>query len=277
MHHVGYINAIMRQPFYIRDMQLNKPVLRLPLLLLALLLVLPAYGQERIVYGYRVVNTYPHDITFFTQGLIYHEGSLYEGSGKRGMSLLLKRTLEDSTPVLSKSISQRYFGEGIEVVGDKIFQLTWQSHIVFVYDKHSFEQLGTFFNPTEGWGLAYDGKRLILSDGSATLRFMDPETFAQIGSVDVTLAGNPITMLNELEYIDGEIWANVWMTDYIVRIDPASGLVKSYVDLTGLSELTQLGSSEAVLNGIAWDAENQRLFVTGKHWANLFEIELVEQ
>lgn len=249
--------------------------LQTAVLLLLLALGAPALGQERVVYGYKVVNTYPHDIGFFTQGLVYHNGYLYEGSGKRGLSTLHKRTLEDSTPLLSKRLSDRYFGEGVQVVGDTILQLTWQSHIVFVYDIDSFEQLGTHYNATEGWGLAFDGERLILSDGSATLRFMDPDTFAPLGKVEVTLDGNPIAMLNELEYIDGEIWANVWMTDYIVRIDPATGLVNSYVDLTGLSALTQLGSSEAVLNGIAWDAATRRLFVTGKHWANLFEIELV--
>lgn len=251
--------------------------IQLSLLFLLLALGAQACAQERVVYGYKVVNTYPQDIGFFTQGLAYHDGFLFEGSGKRGLSTLNKRTLEDTNPILSKRLSDRYFGEGIQVVGDKILQLTWQSHIVFVYDVNTFEQLGTHYNPTEGWGLAYDGERLILSDGSATLRFMDPETFAPLGKIDVTLDGNPINNLNELEYIDGEIWANVWMTDFIVRIDPVSGLVKSYIDLTGLSALTRLGSSEAVLNGIAWDAEQGRLFVTGKHWANLFEIELVAQ
>jgi glutamine cyclotransferase len=251
--------------------------MRTVLLMLLLLVGLPACGQERVVYDFRVVNTYPHDSKDFTQGLIYLDGYLYEGTGKKGFSSLSKKVLETGEVLQSKQLSNRYFGEGIEVVGDKLFQLTWQSHMVFVYDKTSFEQLATHYNATEGWGLAYDGKRLILSDGSATLQFMDPETFAPLGKVAVTLDGNPINMLNELEYIDGEVWANVWMTDYIVRIDPETGLVKSYIDLTGLSDLTELGSNEAVLNGIAWDAENRRLFVTGKHWSNLFEIELVRR
>lgn len=254
---------------------MNKFALRIPLLFLFLSLGIPACGQERVVFDYRVTNTYPHDINAFTQGLVYHEGYLFEGTGKKGQSTLSKKQLEDGTVVQSKALSARYFGEGIEIVGDRIFQLTWQSHMVFVYDKHTFEQLATHYNATEGWGLAWDGARLILSDGSATLQFMDPETFAPLGKLHVTLDGNPINMLNELEYIDGEIWANVWMTDYIVRIDPATGIVKSYVDLTGLSDQTRLGSSEAVLNGIAWDAQQRRLFVTGKHWSNLFEIELV--
>lgn len=261
-------------------MQLNTNLPRLLLPLFLLLLLAPAasvLGQERVVFGYKVINTFPHDINLFTQGLLFHDGHLFEGSGQLGLSSLSKRTLEDPAPLMSKRMSDRYFGEGIEVVGDKIFQLTWQSHIVFVYDINNFEQLGTHYNATEGWGLAFDGERLILSDGTATLQFMDPETFAPLGKINVTLDGNPINMLNELEYIDGEVWANVWMTDYIVRIDPVTGLVKSYIDLTGLAALTKLGSSGAVLNGIAWDAEKRRLFVTGKHWANLFEIELVPQ
>lgn len=249
--------------------------MRTTFLMLLLVIGIPACGQERVVFDYRVVNTFPHDITAFTQGLSFHDGFLYEGTGKKGLSTLSKKSLEEGTVLMSKPLSNRYFGEGIEIVDDKIFQLTWQSHMVFVYDKTSFEQIATHYNATEGWGLAYDGNRLILSDGTATLQFMDPETFAPLGKVTVTLDGNPIAQLNELEYIDGEIWANVWMTDYIVRIDPATGVVQSYVDLTGLSDLTELGSSEAVLNGIAWDAADRRLFVTGKHWSNLFEIELV--
>jgi len=246
-----------------------------------LLLVFPISGslhaqEEPRQYGYRIVNTYPHNIESFTQGLVYHEGYLYEGTGKNGLSTLTKVNLEDADVLMSKRLSRRYFGEGVEIVGDQIFQLTWQSHMVFVYDKDSFEQLGTHYNATEGWGLAWDGEQLILSDGSASLQFMNPETFAPQGKVQVTLNGNPIENLNELEYIDGEVWANVWQTDFILRIDPASGVVNSIINLTGLSDQTELGSAEAVLNGIAWDAEQQRLFVTGKHWANLFEIELVD-
>ena len=247
------------------------------ILFLVLCVLAPlAYAQQGPVrYGYRVVNTYPHDITAFTQGLVYHEGFLFEGTGKRGLSKLSKFNLEDASELLTKSLSQRYFGEGIEVVDDKIYQLTWQSHMVFVYDKHSFDQLETHYNATEGWGLAYNGEHLILSDGSARLQFMDPETFAPVRSVDVTLNGSAIPNLNELEYINGEVWANVWQTDFILRIDPATGRVNSVVDLTGLSAMTELGSSEAVLNGIAWDADTERLFVTGKHWAHLFEIEVL--
>ena len=231
--------------------------------------------EEPKRYGYRVVNTYPHDITSFTQGLFFHEGFLYEGTGKRGLSKLSKLNLDDATELMTTALNRRYFGEGIEVVGDKIYQLTWQSHMVFVYDKNSFDQLETHYNATEGWGLAYNGEHLILSDGSANLQFMDPETFAPVRTVEARLNGTPVANLNELEYINGEVWANVWQTDFIVRIDPESGRINSVVDLTGLSAMTELGSSEAVLNGIAWDAETERLFVTGKHWAHLFEIEVL--
>lgn len=245
--------------------------------LLGLLISTSLHGQESVTrYGYKIVNTFPHNIESFTQGLIYHEGYLYEGTGKKGRSTLSKVNLEDADVLQSKPLSRRYFGEGIEVVGDKIFQLTWQGNIVFVYDKNTFEPLTSHYNSTQGWGLAYDGKQLILSDGSDALQFINPENFVPEGRVQVTLNGNPVNYLNELEYINGEVWANVWQTDFIIRIDPATGEVNSVIDFSGLSEMTELGSNEAVLNGIAWDAENERLFVTGKHWSNLFEVELVE-
>lgn len=246
------------------------------LLLIFLLFAYPVFGQEDVVrFGYRIVNTYPHNIEAFTQGLFYHDGFLYEGTGKKGLSTLSKRSVEDAGEIMSTPLSSRYFGEGIELVGDHIFQLTWQSHLVFVYDLNTFEQVDTHYNATEGWGLAFDGEQLILSDGSAELQFLDPETFVPTHKVQVTLNGSPVVNLNELEYIDGEVWANVWQTDFILRIDPVTGKVNSIVDLTGLSDQTELGSFEAVLNGIAWDEQQQRLFVTGKHWAHLFEIELV--
>lgn len=236
-----------------------------------------AWAQEDVPrFGYKVVKTYPHDINAFTQGLVFEDGYLFEGTGKNGQSSLSKVNLDDGRVMQSTSLNRRYFGEGIEILGDKIYQLTWRSNMVFVYDKHSFEPIGNHYNATEGWGLAFDGEHLILSDGSATLQFMNPETFAPERKVQVTLNGNPIIYLNELEYINGEVWANVWQTDFILRIDPATGNVVAVVDMSGLSQQTQLGSSEAVLNGIAWDDEGQRLFVTGKHWSNLFEIELTD-
>lgn len=238
-----------------------------------------AFGQAEQTpkqYGYRIINTYPHDINAFTQGLIFHEGFLFEGTGKNGFSSISKINLEDNEVLMRKALNRRYFGEGIEVVDNKIYQLTWTSNMVFVWDKNNFEQIGTHYNASQGWGLAYDGEYLILSDGTNTLQFMDTENFVTQKRVMVTFGGNPLSNINELEYINGEIWANVWQTDVIVRINPDSGVTTSFIDLTGLSNQTQLGSNEAVLNGIAWDSENNRLFVTGKHWANLFEIELVE-
>jgi len=237
----------------------------------------PVFAAEATrFYGYEVVNTYPHEITAFTQGLIYRDGYLWEGTGKRGQSRLARIELETGQVLQQERLPSRYFGEGIEMVEDRIYQLTWRSHIVFVRDRDSLEQLDAHYNPREGWGLAWDGEHLILSDGSSSLQLIDPEGFVPVGEIEVTIRGEPLANLNELEYIDGEIWANIWQTDFIARIDPASGVVLAVVDLTGLADRTELGSSEAVLNGIAWDGENRRLFVTGKHWANLFEIELTE-
>ena len=226
-------------------------------------------------YGFKVVNTFPHDPQAFTQGLVYEDGFLYEGTGRNGQSRLSKLRLEDGAVEMSVRLSDRYFGEGIEIVGDRIFPLTWQSNMVFVYNKSDFSAAGNHFNPGEGWGLAWDGQRLILSDGTSTLRLIDPETFAQIGRLQVTLNGQPLDRLNELEYIKGEVWANVWQTDYIVRIDPSTGVVNSVVNLQGLTAMTDRSGSDAVLNGIAYDEEGDRLFVTGKLWPALYEIELV--
>jgi len=169
-------------------------------------------------------------------------------------------------------MSPRYFGEGIAVADGRIYQLTWRENAVFVYNLETFEPLDSYYLPTEGWGLTYDGTQLLLSDGSDRLYFVDPEGFAITGSVAVTLNGRPLQNINELEYIHGEVWANVWMTDHLARIDPLTGQVNSLVDLSSLRQHTRVGGSEAVLNGIAWDAAEDRIFVTGKLWENLFEI-----
>lgn len=246
-----------------------------------LCLALPAIAEVPI-YTYEVVARYPHNIASFTQGLEFHDGYLYEGTGKNGRSTLSKINLEDGKVLQSKRLASRYFGEGITIVGERIFQLTWRSNIVFVYDLSSFETLTSHYHPTEGWGLTYDGEQLILSDGSANLQFIDPETFQVLRTVEVTLEGRPIRNLNELEFINGEVWANVWMTNEIVRIDPANGNINSVVDLNGLIDQTTTGGSDGVLNGIAWIANTApdavpgsgRLFVTGKLWSDLFEIEI---
>ncbi|NET57231.1 MAG: glutaminyl-peptide cyclotransferase [Symploca sp. SIO2E6] len=231
------------------------------------------------VYGYRVVNTYPHDREAFTQGLIYHDGVLYEGTGLRGRSSLRRVELATGKVLQIHPLDKRYFGEGITLWQNRIMQLTWTSGTGFVYHPETFEKLGEFTHRTQGWGLTHDNQRLIMSDGTDTLYFMNPDTFEEIGSIQVQYQDQPVTNLNELEYINGEIFANVWQTDFIVRISPQTGRVLSVIDLTGLLETqskTFPYGSEDVLNGIAYDEPGDRLFVTGKLWPKLFEIELVE-
>ncbi|MCS7060643.1 MAG: glutaminyl-peptide cyclotransferase [Anaerolineae bacterium] len=227
------------------------------------------------VYTYRIIATYPHDPSAFTQGLLFAEGMLYEGTGWYGASSVRRVELTSGTVLQQHNLDAEYFGEGIAVVSDTLYQLTWQNRVAFTYDKTSFRPLGVFSYTTEGWGLTYDGQRLIMSDGSPVLYFRDPATFAVLGQITVTDAGLPVARLNELEYINGEVWANVWMTDWIARIDPASGRVTGWVDLSHLmAPHPRLSDPDAVLNGIAWDEVGKRLFVTGKRWPALFEIEV---
>lgn len=239
------------------------------------------YGgrAEPVEYGYEVVERFPHDPGAFTQGLVYlGDGVLYEGTGMWGESSLRRVDLSSGRVLQQRDLPARYFGEGIAVVGERIVQLTWQSGVAFIYDRQTFELLGEHTYPGEGWGLAYDGKRLIMSDGTPRLRFWDPETLAEIGSVQVRDGGEPVEDLNELEFVDGEVWANVWQTDRIARIDPDSGRVVGWIDLTGLlSDEDRAGRSVDVLNGIAYDAETGRVFVTGKYWPVLYEIRVTRQ
>lgn len=227
------------------------------------------------VYTYVIVNTYPHDRDAFTQGLVFEGGFLYEGTGLYGYSTLRRVDLETGAVLQVRELSAQFFGEGITIYGDRIIQLTWQSNIGFVWNKNTFELLQEFSYPTEGWGITHDGKRLIMSDGTSTLYFLDPQSFEEVGRLEVFDNDGPVTRLNELEYIKGEIYANVWQTDRIARISPRTGQVVGWVDLQGL--LTEEDRLEYVdvLNGIAYDSENGRLFVTGKLWPKLFEIELV--
>jgi glutamine cyclotransferase len=224
-------------------------------------------------YGYEVIATYPHDPQAFTQGLQYVDGVLYEGTGLYGRSSLRRVDLETGTVEQQIDIDSQYFGEGIYVLEDRIYQLTWTSHVAFLYDRASFEQIDQFSYPTEGWGLTYDGEELIMSDGSSTLFRRDPETFEEVGRFAVREVERPVNLLNELEYIDDQIWANIWQTDQIVMIDPSSGQVVGRVDFTGLLSSEEAASAD-VLNGIAYDEENDRIFVTGKLWPTLFEIKL---
>lgn len=226
-------------------------------------------------YGFCIVNTYTHDANAFTQGLVYYEGIFYEGTGRYGFSDIRRVEIETGNVLQDRDIADQYFGEGITLWEDQLLQLTWQAEKGFIYDRETFEPRGEFSYATEGWGLTHDGTQLIMSDGSHLLFFLDPNTFAEIDTVDVKNNGQPVIRLNELEYINGEVWANVWLTDMIVRIDPETGNVIGWLDLDGLKPDENLGNRDAVLNGIAYDAEGDRLFVTGKLWSKLFEIQLV--
>lgn len=227
------------------------------------------------VSGFEVVQSWPHDPEAFTQGLLYQGGKLYEGTGLNGASSVREVNLETGEVLRKRDVPRQYFGEGLALLGDKLYELTWRSHVGFVYDAATFQQLGQFTYPTEGWGLTTDGASLILSDGTSTLRFLNPSTFAVQRTVTVTDAGREIPELNELEFIRGEIYANVWRTDRIARIDPATGRVNSWIDLTGLLPNRERTGGEDVLNGIAYDAAGDRLLVTGKLWPKLFQIRVV--
>lgn len=227
-------------------------------------------------YGYKVVATFPHDPAAYTEGLQYVDGEMFESTGLYGKSTLRRVDLKSGKVEQSIDLDPQYFGEGIQVLGDHIYQLTWQSHIAFLYDRKTLKVLDTYKYPTEGWALTYDGKDLWMSDGSSTLYRRDPKTFEVIDQIRVHDGDTPVQLLNELEYIKGSIWANVWQTNEIVIIDPSSGLVTGRIDLTGLLPADQAAGAE-VLNGIAYDAKEDRIFVTGKFWPTLFQIELVPQ
>jgi len=242
---------------------------------LALYFHLARGGGTVVVYSYKVVNAYPHDRGAFTQGLAFDNGVLYEGTGLQGRSELRKVELETGEVLQVRKLGVRYFGEGICVYGDKIIQLTWRGNVGFVYDKESFELLREFHYATEGWGITHDGKRLIMSDGTSSLYFLDSETFEEIGRIKVRAGDRPVDKLNELEYVQGQIYANIWGRERIARIDPETGRVTGWIKLSGLLSPEDRGRLLGVLNGIAYDVENSRLFVTGKLWPKLFEIELV--
>jgi len=227
--------------------------------------------------GYKVVHTYPHDPQAYTQGLLYEDGYLYESTGLNGRSSLRMVDLETGRVLQKADVPKNYFAEGLASWGSTLIQITWQSHVAFVYDRFSFRVLHTLNYTGEGWGLTQDGKNLILSDGTATLRFFDPGTFREVRHIVVKDRGSQVTQLNELEYIHGEIYANVWHTDRIARISPANGRVLGWIDLSGLLPADQRSDPEAVLNGITWDSTHDRLFVTGKLWPKLFEIKIVPE
>ena len=225
--------------------------------------------------GYQIVRIYPHDPAAFTQGLVYLDGVLYEGTGLHGESTIRKVKLENGQVLQVHKLEERYFGEGIALVGPSLIQLTWQAGVAFIYDRATFKKTGTFNYHGEGWGLTYDGTRLIMSDGSpsGTLRLIDPKTYKEIGRLPVRDGGRPVANLNELEMVKGEIFANVWQSDRIARINPKTGVVTGWIDLSGLLDPRDRMNVD-VLNGIAYDEKGDRLFVTGKLWPKLFEIRL---
>jgi glutamine cyclotransferase len=224
------------------------------------------------VSGYKVIHTFPHDPDAFTQGLLYYDGFLYEGTGMNGHSSVRKVELSTGNVLQKVDLPYAYFGEGITLWKDKLIELTWQSKIGFIYDRATLKQIGSFTYNRDGWGLTHDDKRLIMSDGSSTLYFWDPETFKETGHLDIDDKGRPVPDLNELEYIHGEIYANVWHLDRIARISPANGHVVGWINLTGLWNGSD--NAQKTLNGIAYDARQNRLLVTGKLWPKLFEIRI---
>jgi glutamine cyclotransferase len=235
----------------------------------------PVPGAPTPVCMYRVVAEYPHDALAFTQGLVYLDGELYEGTGLRGESTLRRVDLNTGAVEQRIALEPRYFGEGVAVFAGEIFQLTWQEQTGFVYDQATFTLQRTWSYATEGWGLTDDGSRLIMSDGTASLYFWDPATLTVTGILAVTDSAGPVVRLNELEYIRGYVYANIWQTDQIAKINPVTGVIEAYLDLSGLlpAELRTAGTD--VLNGIAYDDANDRLFVTGKRWPRLYDIDVL--
>lgn len=229
------------------------------------------------VYTYQVINEFPHSQDAFTQGLIYVDNILYESTGLYGQSSLRKVELSSGQVLQVIYLKNNYFGEGITLFQDRIIQLTWQSHLGFVYDKDSLKLLEEFTYPGEGWGITHDGSNLIMSDGTSYLRFLDPLNFSEIKRIEVTDSGIPVHRLNELEFVEGEIFANIWLTDRIARISPTSGKVLGWIELQGLLTPSDCPLSIDALNGIAYDPAEKRLFVTGKFWCKLFEIQLIKK
>jgi len=226
-------------------------------------------------YTYKVINTFPHDRKAFTQGLVFEDGVLYEGTGLPGRSTLRKVELETGNVLQTRKLSDEFFGEGITIYGSNIIQLTFLSNIGFVYNKDTFELVREFNYPTQGWGITHNGSHLIMSDGTPILYFLDPETFERVSRITVYDRDVLVWRLNELEYVRGQIYANVWGTERIARIEPETGQVLGWIDMKGLVARQDYTEYEAVLNGIAYDKENDRLFVTGKFWPKLFEIKLI--
>ena len=261
----------------------NAPARRWRWLQLAILLVglvgigVWASGRDTPprTYDVHVVKEYPHDPKAYSQGLIFVDGTLYEGTGKYRESTLRRVDLNTGRVQQQIALSNSVFGEGITAWDDTIIQLTWKANVGMVYDRQTFQLRRKFRYSGEGWGITHDGRNLIVSDGTSSLRFIDPKTFRVVRRLTVSSGGNRVRHLNELEFVEGEILANVWYKDYIVRISPSTGEVTGYIDLSRLWPQHQRPDREAVLNGIAYDEVGKRLFVTGKNWPRLYEIRLV--
>ena len=252
-----------------------RPAFLFALLLCAVAACTAAQAPAPDPDAYQIVHVYPHDSQAFTQGLIFVDGHLYESTGLNGRSSLRMEDLSTGQVLQHYDLPAQYFGEGLTEWGSTLVQLTWTSHTGFVYDRFSFTLLRTFHYAGEGWGLTHDDKQLIMSDGTPYIRFLNPKSFREARRIRVLdEAGHPVQNLNELEYIHGEIYANVWETDRIARISPRTGRVLGWIDLSGIIDRGELGSSDAVLNGIAYDSTGARLFVTGKLWPKLFEIKV---
>jgi len=226
------------------------------------------------VQGVEVKAAYPHDARAFTQGLLYLDGQLFESTGLEGQSTIRKVRLKDGAVLQSKAISPELFGEGMVNWGNELISVTWQDRVGFRWDLKTFALRTSFAYPGEGWALTQDGKSLIMSDGTPFLRFLDPRTFKEIRRVRVTAEGRPVANLNEIEWVKGEVLANIWQTSLIARIDPRSGAVKGWIDLSDLPETKRRPNPDAVANGIAYDGQGDRLFVTGKLWPRLYEVRL---
>jgi glutaminyl-peptide cyclotransferase len=227
-------------------------------------------------YSYKVINAYPHDREAFTQGLVYDNGVFFEGTGQKAGSSLREVELRTGRVIRQLNLESSLFGEGITLYNDRIYQVTWQNKIGFVYDKSTFRLLNKIYYSSEGWGLATKDDKIVMSDGTNILYFFEPEMFTAVSRIEVYDNSRKVDQLNELEYINGEIWANIWMTDLIARIDPVSGKVLAYIDLKGILPESERTPDTDVLNGIAYDKASKRIFVTGKRWPKLYEIRLTE-
>jgi glutaminyl-peptide cyclotransferase len=249
--------------------------MRAMLFVLAILAGLPGLAFAEVPeYSATIIHRYRHDPQAFTEGLLYHDGFLYESTGRNGHSSVRKVVLRTGAVVQAKDLDPGYFGEGIVIWKNHLIQLTWQTQIGFIYDLASFQQRATFRYPGEGWALTEDGHHLIMSDGTSDLRLLDPDSLNEIGRIHVTCDGRDVHRINELEWVKGEIYANIWVTNFIARIDPATGKVVGLINLTNLAHSAVIAARENVLNGIAYDATADRLFVTGKLWPALYQIAL---